>query len=76
MLKAFKYILNFEWLVGISMGAAKSVFLILFVLIGILVLLIPNDYIYEGLNKRRWWLNLKVWALLDLVFIFVTYYVF
>jgi len=76
MLKIIKYILNFEWLAGFSMGAAKSVFLILFVLIGILVILIPNDYIYEGLNKRRWWLNLKVWALVDLIFIFVTYYVF
>ncbi|HEC03817.1 MAG TPA: hypothetical protein ENI81_09805 [Phycisphaerales bacterium] len=76
MLKAIKYILNFEWLTGVPIGAAKNVFLVLFVLIGILVLLIPNDYIYKGIEKRRWWLNLKLWALADLAFIFITYYVF
>lgn len=76
MLKAIKYILNFEWLAGISIGSAKNVFLALFILIGILVLLIPNDYVYQGIEKRRWWLNLKLWAIGDLAFIFVTYYVF
>ena len=76
MLKAIKYILNFEWLAGVPIGAAKNVFLILFILIGILVLFIPNDYIYKGVEKRRWWLNLKLWALADLAFIFVTYYIF
>ena len=76
MLKALKYVLNFEWLSGMSIGAAKNVFLVLFVLIGILVLLIPNDYIYQGVEKRRWWLNLKLWALADLALIFFTYYIF
>jgi hypothetical protein len=76
MLKAIKYILNFEWLAGVSIGAAKTVFLVLFILIGIVVLLIPNDYVYKGVEKRRWWLNLKLWALVDLAFIFITYYVF
>jgi len=76
MLKALKYVLNFEWLSGVSIGAAKNVFLVLFVLIGILVLFIPNDYIYQGVKKRRWWLNLKLWALADLALIFLTYYIF
>ncbi len=76
MLKAIKYILNFEWLAGVPIGAAKNVFLVLFVLIGVLVLLIPNDYVYQGAKKRRWWLNLKLWALVDLAFIFFTYYIF
>jgi len=76
MLKAIRYILNFEWLAGVSIGAAKNVFLVLFVLIGILVLLIPNDYIFQGVKKRKWWLNLKWWALGDLAFIFITYYIF
>ncbi len=76
MLKATKYILNFEWLTGVSIGAAKNVFLVLFILIGILVLLIPNDYVFKGVEKRRWWLNLKLWALVDLAFIFITYHIF
>ena len=76
MLKVLKYVLNFEWLSGLSIAQAKSVFLVLFVLIGILVLLIPNDYIYQGVKKRRWWLNLKLWALADLALIFLTYYIF
>jgi len=76
MLKALRYILNFEWLTGVSIGTAKNIFLVLFVLIGILVLLIPNDYIYAGVKKRKWWLNLKLWALGDLAFIFITYYIF
>jgi hypothetical protein len=76
ILEAIRYVLNFEWLAGVSVGAAKNIFLALFVLIGILVLLIPNDYIYKGVEKRRWWLNLKLWALGDLAFIFITYYIF
>ncbi|UCF16967.1 MAG: hypothetical protein JSW59_05805 [Phycisphaerales bacterium] len=76
MLKAIKFILNFEWLAGVSIGIAKNVFLMLFVLIGVAVLLIPNDYVYKGIDKRRWWLNLKLWALVDLAFIFLTYYIF
>ncbi len=76
MLNAIRYVLNFEWLAGVSMGAAKNVFLVLFVLIGFLVLLIPNDYVYKGVKKRKWWFNLKLWALCDLVFIFITYYIF
>ena len=76
MLRAIRYILNFEWLAGLSIGAAKNVFLVLFVVIGVLVLLIPNDYVFQGVKKRRWWLNLKLWALGDLAFIFITYYIF
>ena len=76
MLNALKYLLNFEWLTGVGMGVSKNVFLVLFVVIGILVLLIPKDYIYEGVEKRRWWHNLKLWAIADLAFIFITYYIF
>lgn len=76
MLNALKYLLNFEWLTGVGMGASKNVFLVLFVIIGILVLSIPKDYIYEGVENRRWWHNLKLWAIADLAFIFITYYIF
>jgi hypothetical protein len=76
MLNALKYLLNFEWLTGVGMSTSKNVFLILFVAIGILVLMLPKDYIYEGVEKRRWWHNLKLWAIGDLAFIFITYYIF
>jgi len=68
--------LNFDWLTGIPMGVAKGVFLVLFAVIGLLVLMIPSDYIYEGLENPRWWHNLKLWAIADLAFIFITYYIF
>jgi hypothetical protein len=68
--------LNFDWLTGIPMGVAKGVFLVLFAVIGLLVLMIPSDYIYEGLQNPRWWHNLKLWAIADLAFIFITYYIF
>lgn len=76
ILNAIRYILNFDWLMGLPVSTAKNVFLGLFVLIGIMVLLIPNDYIFKGVEKRKWWLNLKLWALGDLALIFFTYYIF
>ncbi len=76
ILNALRHVLNFDWLTGLSISAAKNIFLGLFVLIGIMVLLIPNDYIYKGVEKRKWWLNLKLWALGDLALIFITYYIF
>ena len=68
--------LNFDWLAGIPMGVAKWIFLVLFILIGLLVNTIPKDYIYEGVEKPRWYHNLKWWAWGVLAFIFVTYYIF
>jgi hypothetical protein len=76
ILNAIRYVLNFDWLADLSVGAAKNVFLGLFIFIGILILLIPNDYIFKGVEKRKWWLNLKLWALGDLALIFITYYIF
>ncbi len=70
--------LNFDWLAGVSQESAKIVFLVLFVLIGILVTLIPNEYAYEGVKKddRHWWNNLKLWAIGVLAILFLIYYIF
>jgi hypothetical protein len=68
--------LNFDWLRNVSPAAAKGVFLGLFVLSGLLVLLIPRAYIYEGVENPRWWHNLKLWALGVLAIIFTIYYLF
>jgi len=68
--------LNFDWLRDVSPAAAKAVFLGLFVLSGLLVLLIPKEYIYEGVENPRWWHNLKLWALGVLAIIFTIYYRF
>ena len=70
--------LNFDWLSGISQETAKIIFLVLFVIIGMLVLLIPNEYAYEGIKKsdRHWWNNLKLWSLASLSILFFIYYIF
>jgi hypothetical protein len=68
--------LNFDWLAGVSIGTAKWIFLILFIVIGILVSLLPKSYIYEGVENPRWWHNLKLWAWGVLGLIFFTYYIF
>jgi len=70
--------LNFDWLAGISTEGAKMIFLVMFILIGVLILFIPNDYIFQGIekNKRRWWNNLKIWAIAVLGLLFLTYYIF
>jgi hypothetical protein len=71
-----KTILNFDWLKWVGDDAAKAVFLVLFVLIGVLVWLLPNDYIYEGVEHPSWWHNLKLWATAVLAMIFITYLIF
>ncbi len=68
--------LNFNWLADIPVESAKWIFLCLYILIGVIVLFIPNKFIYEGLEKIRWWHNLKIWAIGLLAFIFVVYYIF
>ena len=71
-----KNVLNFHWLAGVPLTWAQAVFLLLFVVIGLLVLLIPQAQIHEGVARPRWWHNLKLWAWGVLVMIFVTYCLF
>ena len=71
-----KTILNFDWLSWLSDDAAKNVFLVLFILIGVLVWMLPKDYIYEGIENPKWWHNLKLWVTGVLAMIFVTYLLF
>ena len=68
--------LEFDWLAGISTQTAKWVFLLLFILIGLLVSMLPKSEIYEGLENPRWWHNLKLWAWGVLGLIFITYSIF
>ncbi len=68
--------LNFDWLSGIPIEAARLVFLVLFIIIGGLVWLAPAEYVFEGVEDRRWWHDLRLWAVGVLAFIFVTYYIF
>ncbi len=70
--------LNFDWLAGVSADTAKYIFYILFLLIAILVLLIPNSYIFLGLpqDQRHWWKNLKLWSILVLMCLAMVYYIF
>jgi hypothetical protein len=70
--------LNFDWLSNVSPETAKIVFLALFGIIGVLVLLLPREYIYRGVARedRHWYNNLKLWALGVLAILFFTYYQF
>ena len=70
--------LNFDWLAGVSPENAKNIFLVLFVIIGILVMMIPTDYAYEGVKKsdRHWYNNLKYWGIGSLSILFIIYYIF
>lgn len=70
--------LNFDWLSDISQETAKMIFFSLYLLIGALVLLIPNDYVFEGVKKdeRFWYKNLKLWALTVLGILATIYYIF
>jgi len=68
--------LNFNWLIGVPVAAAKWVFYILFVVIGVLVLFVPNESIYEGIENPRWYHNIKIWAIGDLIFILAVYALF
>ncbi|HDZ06702.1 hypothetical protein LCGC14_0189880 [marine sediment metagenome] len=56
---------NFDWLSDVSQETAKMIFLCLYAVIGLLVLLLPNEYVYEGIAKedRHWWNNLKLWSI-------------
>ena len=70
--------LNFDWASGISQETAKMIFFILFALIGVLVLLIPNEYAYEGVDKkdRHWYNNLKLWSIGVLALLSLIYFLF
>jgi len=68
--------LNFDWLEPVPISVAKGIFLALFVTIGILVQLIPDKQVFEGVVERHWWLNLKLWAWAVLGVIFLTYCIF
>ncbi len=70
--------LNFDWLSDVSQETAKMVFFTLYLIIGLLVLLIPNAYIFEGVptDRRKWYMNLKVWALAVLGILATIYYTF
>jgi len=69
---------NFDWLSSVSQETAKMIFLSLYGVIGILVLLLPTEYVYEGIAKedRRWWNNLKLWSLSVLAILASIYYHF
>ncbi len=70
--------LNFDWLSGVSQETAKLIFFGLYILIGALVLMLPNEYVYEGIKKedRHWWNNLKLWSLTVLFILATVYYQF
>ena len=70
--------LNFDWLSEVSQETAKMIFFLLYLLVGLLVLSIPNEYVFQGLPKedRQWYRNLKYWSLAVLGILATIYYLF
>ena len=68
--------LNFDWLAWVPLDAARGVFLALFVVIGLLVSRVPAAVVYEGVDRPRWWHDLRLWAWVVLGAIFLTYAIF
>lgn len=66
--------LNFDWLSNVPISSARCVFFGLFFLIGVLVWLIPAHYVFVGVERRHWWLDLRWWATGALAILFLTYY--
>ncbi len=70
--------LNFDWLSDVTPETAKIIFIGLYVFIGVMVLMLPNDYVYEGVKKedRHWYNNLKIWSVAVLSILATVYYQF
>ncbi|MAU72298.1 MAG: hypothetical protein CML04_09395 [Pseudozobellia sp.] len=70
--------LNFDWASDIPQETAKMIFFGLYLVIGGLVMLLPNEYIYEGVPKeeRFWYNNLKIWSAVVLGILATVYYLF
>jgi hypothetical protein len=43
--------------------AARAVFLAFFAALITLVYCLPRDYVLRGARDRRWWRDLRLWAL-------------
>ena len=70
--------LNFDWLSGVSPETAKMIFFGLYIFIGIMVISLPNEYVWQGVEKedRHWWKNLKIWSVAVLSILATVYYQF
>ncbi|AYN68628.1 hypothetical protein D1013_15200 [Euzebyella marina] len=70
--------LNFDWASDIPQETAKMIFFGLYLVIGAFVMLLPNEYIYEGVPKeeRFWYNNLKIWSAVVLGILATVYYLF
>lgn len=68
--------LNFDFLVHLSEAGARSVFLVLYGLIVVLVWLLRNEYIYRDVAQPRVWHNLKIWATLVMALLALLYLYF
>lgn len=54
--------LNFSYLNDIPETGVKLIFFLLFLIAAILIYMIPKEYITSGVEKPKWYHNLKFWA--------------
>lgn len=54
--------LNFNWLVDLSVGWGRFLIIMAFIIPLIFALTLKKEYIYQGAPDRKAWRNLKYWT--------------
>jgi len=54
--------LNFDWIANLSLGWAKFIVIMAFVVPWIFALLQKRSYLYQGAPDNARWRDLKIWA--------------
>ena len=65
--------LNFNFLMHVSIFWARFAIVVLFLGILVFVWSLPNRYIFQGSTNRKWYRNLKLWATLQIAIYFYLY---
>ena len=57
-----EYLLDFQWAHGLSLGSARLLFMVFFVLITLFGLAVKKEYVFRGAEDRARWRDLRLWV--------------